>query len=220
MAVVMFKGTGTITAAGGGAAVNVAHGLGVIPTSFFVIPRTLSPAVAALITVTPTADITNVILTPNVAPAADIVFDVLAWVNATVADEAAALLNTAHAIASGASHANVADATLLLTRTNAAPRPQALVNVPVAFPVRRIASVTLADIAGSGTFAYTLAALKVAFPTIEFDNEPVSLWVDNPALMLAWTGGLFATGLTITNRSTVTTEGGILTVQNAHSLRR
>ena len=220
MSATIFKGTGTVLLGNPPAAVNVAHGLSAAPTMFFAIPRLLSPLAAALNTMVVTADGTNVILTAAGNWAANVIFDVFAWVTAQVADEAAALLNTAHRAASGVSHANVVDNLLLLTRNNANPRPQALINVPAGFSGNRAAALLLANIAASATFVYTLAALKVAFPTIEFDNEPVSLLVDNPALSLAWTAGVFANGLTITNGSTTTIEAGWLHAMNVHSLLR
>jgi len=219
-AVTMFKGTGTITAAGGGAAVNVAHGLAAAPTMFWAVAQTLSPTLAALVSVVPTADITNVILTPNAAPAADIVFDVFAFVAAEVGSDVDTLANQTklaglgNALATSFNRATVYQTGYTRVRQY---------EFPCVDNAGGGAGTGTAPITAAGNCtlgAATTPTLAATFPNINF-AKTLEIWTDNPFCKVAVTSALGSvTTIVVTNSDGVDAQHCKLFVKEIHSINR
>lgn len=222
----MFQGVGQVAIGNPPAVLNVAHGLAAIPTVFFAIPRTFSPAAAALNTYVVTADITNVIITAAGNWAAAVDFDVFAWVVSEIADEITALANTAHRNdIAGTSHT-----TLVTNATNGAAVAAALTksatencilrSFPTGYAASREGTLNTGSIAASGTYLRTLAQLQTAFPGIDF-NLPVEFESDNPLVTIIYTvGTTIAGGLTFTNLDSVNAQFATIKVKQIHSFNR
>ena len=197
-----FKGTGATAIANPPPVVNVAHNLTAIPTLFWAIPRTVDHAAAALNTYEVTADATNVIITAAGNWAAIVTFDVLAIVAAHVADEAAALLNTAHVTA----------------MVKSATETCIVRSVPAAKTPTREGSFATVSIAGAGTDVRTLVQLQALFTLMDFANEIIEFQSDNPLVVVALTGGAIANGITCTNLDPNNSQQAVIRVREIHSL--
>ena len=225
-----------VAAAGGGAAVNVAHGLGAVPTFYFAICRTMDQNVAALWGVTVTADQTNVIITPAPgAPAVDMSFDVFAFVTATVGSDVDTLANqTAIAATVAATTANATAITALqaieAALTHAATTKDTFKeNYPTAYTKARqgvqecvngaFDGVNVAPISAGGTCTFSAAQLLSAFPLVNFSN-PTKFWVNNPFCTVALTlgAGNIVSTITITNNDPVDAQWCQIFVEEIHSM--
>jgi hypothetical protein len=94
-------------------------------------------------------------------------------------------------------------------------------NVPAGMTQRYhgILDVTLA--LGETNVANTLAVLKAAYPTIDFDNEIVDFSSDNPLVIVRQAGGGFdPTGIQITNLDPTNQQVARIFITEMHSIVR